>query len=135
MTLNILTFPKISLGLFFVLMFIASFYFSFHSIVYLLMKHWLVYLFLSASIYYLLSTSFKPSELVQKYPITSFIALLLSIIIFVADFLLLNTIVMSDRDSYESIYMVGLIVLFFWVPLGLAFLNFLDYLLKISQKS
>ena len=135
MTLNILTFPKISLGLFFILMFIASFYFSFHSIVYLLMKHWLVYLFLSASIYYLLSTSFKSSELVKKYPITSFIALLLSIIIFIADFLLLNTIIMSDRDSYETIYMFGLIILFFWVPIGLAFLNFLDYLFNPSQKS
>ena len=135
MTLNILTFPKISLGLFFILMFIASFYFSFHSIVYLLMKHWLVYLFLSTSIYYLLSTSFKPSELAKKYPITSFIALLLSIIIFIADFLLLNTIIMSDRDSYETIYMFGLIILFFWVPIGLAFLNFLDYLFNPSQKS
>ena len=135
MTLNILTFPKISLGLFFILMFIASFYFSFHSIVYLLMKHWLVYLFLSTSIYYLLSTSFKPSELVKKYPITSFITLLLSIIIFIADFLLLNTIIMSDRDSYETIYMFGLIILFFWIPIGLAFLNFLDYIFKISKKN
>ena len=135
MTLNILTFPKISLGLFFILMFIASFYFSSHSFVYLLTKYWLKYLFLIASIYYLFSTSFKTSGIINKYPITSFITLLLSVIIFIADFLLLNTIIMSDRDSYETIYMFGLIILFFWIPIGLAFLNFLDYIFRISKKS
>jgi len=134
MKINLLTFPKISLGLFFVLMSIASFYFSSHSIFYLLIKHWVTYLFLFVSIYYLFATIFKSSDLIQKYPITSFASIPLSIIILISDYLLLNTIITSDRDSYETIYMIGLMVLFFWIPIGFALLNFLDFLFKKIKK-
>ncbi len=130
MTYNIMTVPKISLGLFFILMFIGSFHFSHHSIVYLLMKHWLIYLILVVSIYYLFSTSFKPSKLTEEHPATSYVALFLSVVIFLADLLLISVIINSDRDTYETIYFIGVILLFFWIPLGLFVLNFLDRLLK-----
>ena len=130
MTYNILTFPKISLGLFFTLMFISSFHFSHHTILYLLMKHWLIYLILIVSIYYLFSTSFKLSKFTKEHPVTSYTVLFLSVVIFLTDLLLINVIINSDRDTYETIYFIGLILLFFWIPLGLFVLNFLDYLLK-----
>jgi len=135
MKINLLTFPKILLGLFFVLMTIASFYFSYHSIIYLLIKHWLTYIFLFASIYYLFSTIFKSTNWIQTHPITSFASIPISIIILISDYLLFNAILTSDRDSYKTIYMIGLIILFFWIPIGLAFLSFLDFLFdKLKNK-
>ncbi len=130
MTYNVLTFPKISLGLFFTFMLIGSFHFSHHTIVYLLMKHWLIYLILVGSIYYLFSTSFKPSKFTDEHPTTSYVALFLSVVISLVDLLLISVIINSDRDTYETIYFIGLILLFFWIPLGLFVLNFLDRLLK-----
>jgi hypothetical protein len=135
MKFNVLTLPKISLGLFFILMMFASFYFSSHSIIYLFLKHWLIYLFLIISIVYLFNTAFKHTSFIDQYPITSFITLPISIIIFIVSFLLLNAIFTSDRYTYESIYMVGLIVLFFWVPIALAFFNFLDFLYRKKKNT
>jgi hypothetical protein len=134
MKLNILTLPKISLGIFFILLFIGALQFSYKSVIYELTKFWLYYLFLAVSIYFLFTTAFKESNLIQEYPISSYIALPLSFILFFGDILILQTIIQSDKDTYENLYVIVILVAIFWLPIGYAILNILDKILKFFRE-
>ena len=135
MKFNILTLPKVSLGIFFILMFIGALNFSNKSVIYELTKFWLYYLFLIVSIYFLFTTAFKETNLTKEYPISSFVALPLSIILFLGDILILQTILKSDKDTYENIYVIVIIVAIFWLPIGYGTLNILDKILKFIRNN
>lgn len=134
MRINILTLPKISLGLFFILIFIGALHFSYRSVLYELTKYWLFYLFLAVSTYFLLTTAFKDSQLIKENPIISYSLLPLSVILFLSDIWILQTIVLSDEETYKNIYVIVLIIAFFWIPIGYTILNILDKIFKYSRK-
>jgi hypothetical protein len=132
--LKILTLTKISLGIFFILMIIGALHFSNKSVIYELTKFWLYYLFLAVSVYFLFKTAFEESIINKEYPISSYILLPLSFILFLGDIWILQTILQSDKDTYENIYVIVLIVAIFWLPIGFSIVNILDKILKFIRK-
>jgi len=135
MKFNILTLPKLSLGIFFIILIIAGIQFSSKSIISELLEYPIYYLVLGMAIIYLFVTCFDTSEVIDQYPISSFIALPLSLILSIGDYLLISALINSDKNAYDQIYIPILVIAIFWVPIGLGLFNLVDKIVKFIRNN